>query len=197
MRELVYYVAITLDGFIAREDGSFDDFPWDDQFISSLAELYPETMPAPMRPGATRAGNRHFDAVLMGRRTYEVGLQQGLRSPYPTLDQFVFSRTMEESPDPAVTLVSSDAAQFVGELKERAGLGIWICGGSDLASELFEAGLVDRLILKVNPLVFGVGIPVFKRRLPPEVLDLAAHRAFDSGHLILEYRVVGPTSVSG
>ena len=197
MQELVYYVAITLDGFIAREDGSFDDFPWDDDFIAALTSLYPETMPAPMRPGATRDQNRHFDSVLMGRRTYEVGLNQGLTSPYPTLDQFVFSRTMEESPDPAVTLVSSQAVHFVRELKESVGTGVWLCGGGELASELFAADLVDRLILKVNPVVFGVGIPMFTRKLSPATFDLVSHRTFDSGHLLLEYSIDGGRPVSG
>ncbi len=85
MRELFYYIAATIDGFNARPDGSFNEFPWDDEFINALRESYPDTHPAPMRPGATRSGNVRCDAVLMGRAACELGSQQGLSDPYPTL----------------------------------------------------------------------------------------------------------------
>lgn len=189
MRELVYYIAATLDGFIARPDGSFDEFPWDDEFIDVLRESYPETLPAPMRPGASRDENVRFDAVLMGRATYEVGSSQGLTSPYPTLDQFVLSRTMSESPDPAVTLIGSDALERVEQLKAEPGKAIWVCGGSELATSLLVAGLVDRLVLKSAPVLFGAGIPLFGARLEDVSLTKEAHRAFDSGYSITEYRV--------
>ncbi|QDV35555.1 dihydrofolate reductase family protein [Tautonia plasticadhaerens] len=54
MRRLVYYVASTLDGFIAHEDGSFGGFAWDDELVAEFRESLDS-----------------FDAVLMGRKTYE------------------------------------------------------------------------------------------------------------------------------
>ena len=188
MRELVYYVAATLDGFIARPDGSFEEFPWDDDFIGRLMARFPETFPAPMRPSATRADNKRFDAVLMGRRTFEVGLRAGLTSPYPTLDQYVFSTTLGSSPDPSITLVSEDAASFVADLKAADGGDVWLCGGAELAASLFEARLIDRLILKLNPIVFGSGIPLSARSLPTQTFALESGDVLPSGHCLLDYR---------
>ena len=142
-----------------------------------------------MRPGATREANKRFDAVLMGRRTYEVGSSQGLTSPYPTLDQFVVSQTLEESPDPAVTLLKGDIVAAVTDLKTSDERAVWICGGSALATPLFSAGLVDRLILKRAPVVFGTGIPLFRSELRGVGLELESRRSFDSGYSIVEYRV--------
>lgn len=187
MRDLVYYVATTLDGFIARPDGSFAEFPWDDTFGGHLMAHFPETFPAPYRPPGVP--NEHFDAVLMGRATYEVGQREGLTSPYPTLDQYLFSRTLEESPDEAVTLVTSDAAKRVRELKAEEGKAIWLCGGAALAGDLHAAGLIDRIIVKVNPIVFGEGIPLFGRSVQATPLVLGEVKRFDSGHLIVDYRV--------
>lgn len=187
MRDVVYYIAVTLDGFIARPDGSFDDFPWDDEFIDALREEYPETLPAPMRPGAERSENRRFDAVVMGRRTYEVGSKQGLTSPYPTLDQFVCSRSMDTSPDPDVELIGSDLVERVTALKAQPGKDVWICGGSELATELVEAGLVDRLIVKSVPLVLGTGIPLLGREVKGLTLRMHTRRGFASGYTITEY----------
>ena len=190
MRELVYYIATTLDGFIARSDGSFDELPWDDEYLAALRAAYPETFPAPMRDGELRrADNRRFDAVLMGRKTYEVGLRQGLTNPYPTLDQYVVSRTMKDSPDPAVALVSEGAVDAVAELKRQSGRSIWICGGSELATDLFEAGLVDEVIIKLNPVLFGTGIPLLSRRLKALPLALTKCRTYRSGHALLSYTV--------
>ena len=161
MRNLVYYIATSLDGFIARPDGSFEDFPWNDEFIADLQTAFPETFPAPFWNGEHgRVENQRFDTVLMGRKTYEVGLREGLTNPYPTLDQYVFSRSMKESPDPAVVLVSQDAVGVVQALKRESGRSIWICGGSELATDLFEARLIDEVIIKLNPIIFGTGIPL-------------------------------------
>ena len=137
----------------------------------------------------SRDDNRRFSAVLMGRKTYEVGLADGLSSPYPTLDQYVFSRTLTDSPDPAITIVSGHALEFVRQLKDEDGGAIWVCGGSELAGELFDAGLVDELIVKLNPIVFGSGIPLLRGSHRASSLKLMNSQVYDSGHVVLSYTV--------
>lgn len=188
MRDVVYYIASTLDGFIAREDGSFDGFPWDEQFGADLFASFPETFPAHLRGAeATPVENRWFDTVLMGRRTYEVGLTEGITSPYPTLKQYVFSRTMGRSPDENVALVPDDAVKVVTALKREPGKAIWLCGGGELAATLFEERLVDRVIVKLNPVLFGSGVPLFRGKV--EHLELIDSKVYDSGHVLLHYAV--------
>ena len=190
MRELVYYIATSVDGFIARKDGSFGDFPWDDEFGAYLLESFPETFPGHLRPGPVeRSGNRRFDAVVMGRKTYEVGLSEGIISPYPTLDQYVFSTTLEKATDPSVQVLAEDPVERVARLKEEEGLPIWICGGGRLASTLFAGELVDRVIVKLNPIVLGDGIPMICGVIPTLRLRLVDTRPFPSGHVVLEYLV--------
>jgi dihydrofolate reductase len=186
MRDVVYYVATTVDGFIARTDGSFGEFVWDEAFGSYLLESFPETFPAHLRQGDEP--NRRFDTVLMGRATYEIGLREGVTSPYPTMDQYLFSRTLERSPD-AVTLVKSGAVDRVRELKGMEGKSIWLCGGSELAGALYAAGLIDELILKVSPVVFGEGKPLFGRAVDASRLVLGEVKSFESGHLLANYTV--------
>lgn len=173
MGKLKYYVAATLDGFIAQPDGSFGGFVWNDAFTAEfLASL------------------RDFGVVLMGRKTYEVGLREGVTSPYPFLRQFVFSRSMEASPDPAVTLVRDGAVDVVRALRADSPDDLWLCGGADLASTLFEAGLIDEVIVKVNPVLIGRGIPLFARPVPQTALELTRARTHDeTGIAVLHYRV--------
>jgi len=193
MRELIYYVATTLDGFIAHEDGSFAGFPWDDAYGADLFASFPETIPPQLLGRAiTRADNKWFDAVLMGRKTYEVGLQVGITSPYPTLDQYVFSRTMPASPEAQVTLVTENAIEVVSALKQEPGKAIWLCGGGDLATTLRAAGLIDKLILKLNPVLFGAGIPLFSGGTKQTALALTDHKIYKSGHALLHYQVNPP-----
>jgi dihydrofolate reductase len=190
MRDVVYYVASSLDGFIAHEDGSFGGFPWDERYGADLFATFPETFPAHARPDREApTDNQWFDAVLMGRKTYEVGLTEGITSPYPTLRQYVFSRTMERSPDENVVLVSEDPGDAVRALTREPGKAIWLCGGAELAATLFTAGLVDRLIVKLNPVVFGSGIPLFRGRVEQAPLELTDSKVYPSGHAVLHYVV--------
>ena len=194
IRKLIYYVAVTVDGFIAREDGSFEDFLAEGPHLADLFKEFPETIPGPMREAAGVSGvaNKHFDAVLMGRKTYEVGSDQGITNPYVTLRQYLFSTSLEQSPDPAVELVREDFVETVRRLKRESGKDIWLCGGGQLAAAL--AGELDELIVKRNPVLLGRGIPLFDGGLLPLHLELLEQKTYDNGFLRLHYRVVRPES---
>ncbi len=193
MKPVIYYVATSLDGFIAHPDGSFGGFPWDDAYGADLLARYPETFPAHLRPPtASAVDNRLFDTVLMGRKTYEVGSTAGVTNPYPTLQQYVFSRSMVERPDARVDLVNADAAERVRALRTGTGKAIWLCGGGELASTLLDADLIDEVIVKLNPVVFGAGIPLFSREVAPRQLALVDQHTYASGHALLHYRVKRP-----
>ena len=188
MRRLVYYVACTIDGFIAREDGSFDWFLTEGEHFADLLEFFPETIPAHLRDMlGVRAENRRFDTVLMGRKTYEVGLKVGITSPYPHLRQYLFSHGITESPDREVQLVSTDAVSMLKELKREVGKEIWLFGGSELATRLFPE--IDELILKVNPVLIGAGIPLFRSTVRPKALEVSASKSYGNGFRLTHYLV--------
>jgi dihydrofolate reductase len=160
MRALTYYVAASLDGYIAGPDGATDDFEVSPELIDFISTNYPETLPTPARKQLGIEGpNARFDAVLMGRATYEVGLVQGLASPYDHLDQVVFSRTMEPAEDDgSVRIEGGNPVDLVRALKGMDGRGIWLCGGGLLAGAL--AGEIDELVVKRQPIVLGAGRPM-------------------------------------
>lgn len=189
MRKLTYYVACTVDGFIAREDGRFDFFLSEGEHFAYLLSEFPETIPSHLRDVlGVRAENKHFDTVVMGRRTYEVGSALGVTNPYPQMRQVVVSRTMSAPPDPAVEVVREDALGAVRRLKQDDGLGIWICGGAALAAALYPE--IDELMLKVNPVALGVGLPLFGGAAGPTRLDLVTTKVFDNGFMMNHYRVL-------
>ena len=122
-------------------------------------------------------------------RLVQDGLQEGKTNPYPTMRQFVFSHTIKESPDENVTLVSEGAVELVRDLKSEDGKDIWLCGGAELATTLFAAGLVDDLIIKLNPVLFGSGIPLFSGMIQQTGLELTDSKIYGSGITVLDYRV--------
>jgi len=190
MRKLIYFVACSLDGFIAQTDGSHDGFSMNEAFLKALFAEFPETVPTHFRAAMGITGeNRHFDTVLMGRKTYEVGLKDGFTNPYGHLRQYVVSRSLKASPDAAVTLVRKDAIALVQSLKAEAGKDIWLGGGGILASELLVAGEIDSLILKVNPFVMGDGIPLFAAPVPQMPLALTDSQSYPGGVMVLHYRM--------
>jgi dihydrofolate reductase len=172
MRMLKYHVASTLDGFIAHPDGSFGGFPTEGDHVTDFLASYAS-----------------YDVVLMGRKTYEVGLKVGVTDPYPTMKQYVFSRTMGRSPDPRVEIVSEVAGDVVRRLKGEPGKDIWLCGGAELARTLLDERLVDEIIVKLNPLLLGSGIPLVAAGIRQTALELRHAKFYRNGVVLLTYRV--------
>lgn len=182
MRKLVYYVAVTLDGFIAGPDGGdpsgAEFFPITPDLIEFIVANHPETLPGPARDAMGIAGEgRHFDTVIEGRASYELGLAAGLDDAYPHLRHLVVSTSLAGRDDAPVEIVSANPLARVRELKAEDGLDIWLVGGGTLAHALLPE--IDRLVLKVNPSVIGSGIPLFAgefthaRFTPVDQVDLA------------------------
>ncbi|MEV6071265.1 dihydrofolate reductase family protein [Nocardia sp. NPDC052001] len=182
MRNLVYYVAVSLDGYIAGPQGEFDFYPVSADQSEWINARYPESVPAHIRGHfgmPLDTPNREWDTVLMGRGTYEPGLAAGIVSPYPHLKQYVFTRTLAPADYPQVEIIDGDPAKVVAELKQQEGLGIWLCGGGNLAGQLLEE--IDQLIIKTYPVVAGNGIRAFDGAFQPTRFQVTERREFDNG----------------
>lgn len=181
MRKLVYYVAVSLDGFIADDTGDATAFPQEPATLARLFSLYPETCPTHMRDllGVT-GDNRRFDTVLMGRNTVSPAVEAGLpRGAYPHLRQIVVSHSEVGE---GVEHWSGDVAGAVAALKAEPGGDIWLCGGGHLAAQLIDH--IDELALKVNPVSFGQGIRLFAGTHRPTRFTLDSCEVLPGGVLL-------------
>lgn len=173
MRKLKHHVACTIDGFIAHTDHTIGGFAVEGDHVTDYLDSL----------------RNDYEIVLMGRKTYEFGLQFGVTNPYPWLKQYVISRTMKSSPDKNIELISDRMIDAVKALKQAEGKAIYLCGGAELAAELLAAELIDEIILKLNPVIFGTGIPLFSGGTSQTDLALMDSKAYDSGVVLLTYRV--------
>lgn len=174
LQKLIYHVATSIDGFIAREDDSYHGFPMEGDHVDAyLADL------------------RAYSAVVMGRVTYGIGVAMGVLDPYPWLETHVFSRSASYPPTPDnVTIHRDDPVPIVRALKERDGRGIYLAGGGLLAATLFRSGLVDEVWIKLSPILFGRGKALFG---PEGASHLALRRIeatpYASGVVLVKYAV--------
>jgi dihydrofolate reductase len=167
------YIATSLDGFIARENGSID---WLTEYENS-----PET----------DYGYSEFYAsigtVLMGRKTYEQVLGFG-DWPYKEKKSYVFTRQKEPMRrENNVEFVSGDIGEFVRQLRENTEEGIWLVGGSQIIKIFFERDLVQDLIVFVVPIILGSGIPLFDHIGKEIRLRTGRVEKYENGLVKLEY----------
>lgn len=187
MRELTYYVAVSIDGYIAGPGGEFDRFMVEGDHAAVIWGKYGGTAPTVLADAAgLSVDDSPFDTVLMGWNTYAVGLPD-LPNPYRHLRQVVFTRD-HEAPTGAdeVVFTDRDPVEVVRELKAEEGKGIWLCGGGALANLLRDE--IDRLALKRNPVMLGTGIPLFESGdYEPAAFRPTAITPFESGVVLAEY----------
>ncbi|GAA1495264.1 dihydrofolate reductase family protein [Paeniglutamicibacter kerguelensis] len=192
MRQLVYYVALTLDGFIAGPQDEVDFFEGSDEYTQHMIGNYSDTLPQHGREqlGIGQAPLTRFDTVVMGRRTYDPALQMGIASPYPHLRQIVFSRSLY-STDPEVLITDADPRRVIRALKnEDSPLDIYLAGGGQLAASLLPE--IDEIIIKRYPVFIGSGIRPFGTDFAPKQFTMTKSIVFDPGNSITSFR---PTTV--
>lgn len=183
MRKVTLGLANSLDNYIARKDGGYDWLHWNNE-VAEISAKFMKTV----------------DAMLIGRKTYEVMLASK-QSSYPGAKNYVFSRSAKKAaaltkilrsrqkPDQNVQIVSGDAAAFVKKLKQEKGKGIVVFGGGALAKSLFEANLIDEIVLNIQPVLLGLGVPLF-HEMPKQIdLKLLNCRQLKDGGVAVTYRV--------
>lgn len=170
----VYYVAATLDGFIAGPNHEID---W-------LVNDYP----------AEEAGYDDFFArvtgIVMGRTTYDV-IRRHPEWPYgkrPTL--VATRRQLGDAPEGVFAFAGEPAAMLAALRARGAGGRIWLEGGGNLAGQFLAAGLIDEIELGIIPVLLGKGIPLFGGVDCPR-LDLQWAKPLGSGIIHALYRLPG------
>lgn len=160
-REIVLYIAASLDGFIAKED---DDLQWledtEGEGDAGYGELY-----------------QSIDTVIMGNKTYDYVLKHTETFPYLDKKCYVFS-TSEKGSDEYVEFVNEDVVRFTKKLKEQEGTKIWMVGGSGILDAFIKENLIDEYIITVTPHILGSGIPLFKDKNPQIDLKLVDMKQF-------------------
>jgi dihydrofolate reductase len=176
MREVLYQVAASLDGYIAGPRGEVDWIVHDPAV--DFAKIY-----------------ESVDTVLLGRRTYELTRQPGAPAWPRGWQVYVFSRTLPQEQHPGVTVVSVEVGPRVAALRAAAGRQIWLFGGSSLFRSLLEARQVDLVEVLVVPVLLGGGIPLLETGAPLTRLALEQVERYPSGLLSLRYRIADAAAV--
>lgn len=173
MRKIVYYVAMSLDGYICGPDESIEGYVDKgsglDQYLNDL---------------------KSFDTVIMGRKTYEFGYKYGLvpgQPAYEHMQHYIFSNSISfENAHDQVHVVPRNIDK-VKDLKEEKGTDIYLCGGSVFAGELLNNQLIDVLKIKLSPVIFGRGLTLFTGVNNNVALTLIESQDHDHGMEIKTY----------
>ncbi|MGM0836186.1 MAG: dihydrofolate reductase family protein [Bacillota bacterium] len=166
---VLFYGAISVDGYLAREDHSLD---WligtEGEEDTTYQEFYDS-----------------IDTIVMGRKTYEqILILSPDEFPYSGKECYVFSRTMTGSNE-NVTFINEDVAEFTKSLKSQKGKRIWLVGGGEVLDPALKEKLVDEFIIQIAPSIIGRGISLFipgdhENRL--KLLDVRRYKQFAEMH---------------
>ena len=167
MTKIIVYIASSLDGYVARENGSIDWLP-------EVAE------------SGYDAFYKSVDTVIMGKTTYDQVLTFG-EYPYKDKKSFVFTRTNQNKDENTEFL--SDVEKFVKDGFPGAGENIWLVGGAQIIASFLKQGVVDEIIITVIPVLLGKGIPLFKNIENETKLELIKTEKY--GQLVdLHYKII-------
>ena len=180
-RVTIHMVA-SLDGFIARRDGSVDWLETSDRFEGG------DTLPQEL----AEAFLKTIDCYVMGSRTYETALDfdaRGLGWAYGATPTVVLTtRDLRKTRD-SVEFHSGDLARLVNERLKPAFRSIWFVGGGRVSGECLRLGLADDVRYSIMPVLIGDGVSFFDGLDRDVALHLAEVKAYDTGMVALRYEV--------
>jgi dihydrofolate reductase len=168
VRSVVLGLGISLDGYIARRDGTVDFLFMPKDY--SMAPFF-----------AT------IDTGIMGRKTFDAARKMGGGAFGGSMTSYVFSRSEPPGSRDGVEFVSESPAAFVSRLRMKRGKNIWLMGGGELARSFLKADLVDELYIGIVPVLIGEGIPLFPAGFPQREFKLVENKTYSKGLIALKY----------
>jgi dihydrofolate reductase len=179
------HMAASLDGYIARKDGSVDWLETSDAFADGDT----------MDPEFAEAFLKTIDCYVMGSRTYETALRfeaQGLGWSYGDKPTFVLTRRNLPRTRSNIAFYSGDLAQLVNGRLRPTFRSIWFAGGGVVSAECLRLGLADEVSYSILPILIGNGIAFFEKLDRDVALHLVEVKAYKTGMVELRYEVRGP-----
>jgi dihydrofolate reductase len=171
MTEYILQVATSIDGYIARLDGSID---W---------------LPVPEESGEDYGYTKFFnsiEALVMGSTTYEQVLGFG-DWPYPDKFSYILTSRDLSTTRTDVYFVKGGVEEVVEDVKKKGYKRVWLVGGGKVVASFMKRGLVSEYIIGVIPIILGSGISLYQS-VPEQNLDLIETNAYSSGVVGLRYR---------
>ncbi len=181
MRKIIVSEMVTPDGYFAGPSGELDWFLWNEEMAKNAIDLISTV-----------------DAILFGRVTYELMASYWPSASAPNEDpiiidkmnnlpKIVFSKTLEKVEWNNTKLIKEITAEEILKMKNQPGNNIVIYGSGSVVSTLMNLGLIDEYHLLVNPVVLGMGKPLFKNIKDKHNLKLVKAKAFTNGVVLLDY----------
>ncbi len=175
MRKIVYYVAMSLDGFISGSNDNISGFVSEGNGVTKY-----------------RSDLASFDTVIMGRNTYEFGYKYGLQpgqAPYAGLKHYIFSNTLSFEKQSDDVSVKKMELSEISKLKQQPGSDIYLCGGGQFAGWLLDHQQIDVLKIKLSPFIQGEGVRLFGGSKKEFKMELQETATYDHGLQIMTFRM--------
>lgn len=176
MRKIKLYIATSLNGKIARLDGSVDwleSIPNPDKTDYGYAEFYDSV-----------------DTTIQGNNTYKQIISWGIDFPYTGKKNYVFTKNQVLKNDENVEFISTNHIEFIKELKKQKGKDIWLIGGGKINTLFLNEGLIDEIYIFIMPIILSDGVEVFEGFLKETHLELIHSKSYPTGASELIYKVV-------
>jgi dihydrofolate reductase len=186
MRKLIFFMHISLDGFVAGLNGEMDWIQIDDEIFDFVATMTDKA-----------------DTALYGRVTYEMmqnywptaGEQPNASRHdkehsawYNKVSKVVLSKTISEKVPDNTRVIGNHLAENITNIKKQDGKNILIFGSPTASHSLLSLGLIDEFWLFVNPILLGNGIPLYKGETETTKLKLIESKTFSCGVIALHYK---------
>lgn len=175
MRKIKLYIAASLNGKIAKPDGSVDwleSIPNPEHTDHGYADFY-----------------KKIDTTIQGYSTYDQIISWGIDFPYANKTNYVVTRKQDIRDTEFVKFITHDHVEFIRKLKEKKGKDIWLIGGGQVNKMLLNEGLLDEIQVFVMPIILQEGKELFGN-LPKETnLSLIRSRTYSTGAVEILYAV--------